>query len=273
MHGTSGRTGHLPLVTEDKQNWLQRLLRRPVHTHMEYGYITGTRRVVLDGKRNGGFYESDDFRHAMAAKFSGKLPKGFVVYYEIVGFQGPNGAPIMGQCQNSKIKDKEFTRQYGEVTTFSYGCDPHGSYEWQLVPATDDPSDDVAGQPPCCEIYVYRITMVNEDGEVVELSPDQIHTYCEKWGINSVPEFERFVIPEGVNPGEYVVRKIEQYYAGPDPIGHTHVREGVVARIMNRTKFEVYKMKNIEFKILENIVKEDATAPDMEEAQEVEMAE
>jgi hypothetical protein len=111
--------------------------------------------------------------------------------------------------------------------------------------------------------------MVNEDGEVVELSPDQIHTYCDKWGVNYVPEFERFVIPQDVNPGEYVVRKIEQYYDGPDPVGKTHIREGVVARIMNRTKFEVYKMKNISFKILEGIFKEEADAPDIEEAQEV----
>ena len=110
--------------------------------------------------------------------------------------------------------------------------------------------------------------MVNEDGEQIELSPDQIRTYCDKWGVNHVMEFERFVIPEDVNPGEYVVRKIEQYYDGPDPIGKSHVREGVVARIMNRSKFEVYKMKNISFKILEGIYKEEADAPDMEEAQE-----
>lgn len=256
LHGTSGRTGHLPLL-RTKRTFFDKLLRRHGTDYYEYGYVTGTRRVVLAEGRHGGFYDSDDFRHAMAAKFEGKLPKGFVVYYEIVGFQGPNGAPIMGQVANSKIKDKEFSKMYGEVTTFSYGCERDGTYEV------------VDGKPPCCDVYVYRITTVSEDGEVVELSPDQIHTYCDKWGVKYVPECERFIIPPDVNPGEYVVRKIEQYYDGPDPIGKTHIREGVVARIMNRTKFEVYKMKNISFKILEGIYKEDATAPDMEEAQEV----
>lgn len=267
MHGTSGRTGHLPLL-HTKRTWLDKFLRRHGKDYYEYGYVTGTRRVVLDGKRQGGFYESDDFRHAMAAKFEGKLPKGMVVYYEIVGFQGPNGAPIMGQVANSKIKDKEFSKMYGDITTFSYGCQQSGQYERAFSCAVDEDGWTTEVKP-CCEVYVYRITMVNEDGEQIELSPDQIYTYCDKWGINHVMEFERFVIPEDVNPGEYVVRKIEQYYDGPDPIGKSHVREGVVARIMNRSKFEVYKMKNISFKILEGIYKEEADAPDIEEAQEI----
>jgi hypothetical protein len=61
----------------------------------------------------------------------------------------------------------------------------------------------------------------------------------------------------------------EDFYDGPDPIGKTHIREGVVVRIINRPKFTAYKHKNINFRILEGIYKEDATAPDMEEAQEV----
>ena len=264
MHGTSGRTGYLPLVTEDKRTFFQRLFRRPAHTHLEYGYITGTRRVVLSNGHTGGWYESDDFRHAMAKKFEGKLLRGEVAYYEIVGFQGPNGAPIMGQVQNSKIKDKEFSKQYGDVTTFSYGCEQSGNYDTT---------------PPCCEIYVYRMTMVNEDGDVVEYSPAQIRYRCEQMGVNVVPEFETFIIPpiQGTPDteypnfnaaGEYVVRKVEQYFDGPDPVGKTHVREGVVSRILNRNTFAVYKHKNFSFKVLEGIAKDEAAAPDIEEAQE-----
>lgn len=61
----------------------------------------------------------------------------------------------------------------------------------------------------------------------------------------------------------------ECYYDGADPIGKSHVREGVVCRIVNRPKFTAYKHKNFAFKVLEGIVKEVASAPDMEEAQEV----
>lgn len=271
MHGTSGRTGYLPLV-HTKQTWLDKLFHRHGKDYMEYGYITGTRRVVLDGKRKGGFYDSDDFRQAMAAKFEGKLHKGEVVYYEIVGFQGPNGAPIMSQVANSKVKDSEFIKQYGEMTTFSYGCEQNGDYE-ELV-------HDTGSWAPCCEVYVYRMTMVNEDGDVVEYSPAQIKERCEQMGVKTVMEFETFIIPveaiyhpdgtcEAVNPGEYVLRKVEQYFDGPDPIGKTHVREGVVARILNRSNFAVYKHKNFSFKVLEGIAKDEATAPDIEEAQDV----
>ena len=262
-HGTSGRTGNLPLVHEHKQNWLQKLFRRPPRTYLEYGYVTGTRRVVLTPKNlNSGFYESDDFRMAMAKKFEGKLLRGEVAYYEIVGFQGPNGNPIMAQVANSKIKDKEFSKRYGETTTFSYGCQQDGQYE----PYIDDLGRVHA---PCCDVYVYRMTMVNEDGDVVEYSPAQIKYRCEQIGVNVVPEFTTFVIPKSCsNPGEYVVRRVEEFFDGPDPIGKTHIREGVVARILNRNNFAVYKHKNFSFKVLEGIAKDEATAPDIEEAQE-----
>lgn len=263
MHGTSGRTGYLPLTKEIPQTFIDKILRRH-RTKTEYGYVTGTRRVVLDATHTGGFYDDNSFRLAMAAKFDGKLHKGEVVYYEIVGFQGPNGQPIMSSVANSKIKDKAFSKQYGEQTVFSYGCDYIHGYE---------------DEPPCCDIYVYRMTMVNEDGDVVEYSPDQIKMRCEQMGIKVVPEFCRFYLPDHVqglhgemiptDPAEYLLRRVEEVFDGPDPVGKTHVREGVVVRIMNRTSFEVYKHKNFSFKVLEGIAKDEATAPDLEEAQEV----
>jgi hypothetical protein len=72
---------------------------------------------------------------------------------------------------------------------------------------------------------------------------------------------------ESKNPaGEYIKEIAEGYYDGPDPIGRTHIREGVVVRILNRPKFAAYKHKNFSFKVLEGIIKETAEAPDMEEA-------
>ena len=275
MHGTSGRTGYLPL-TKMKRNWLDKLLRRAGKEYKEYGYVTGTRRVVLDSKHDGGFYGDNSFRHAMAKKFE-------VVYYEIVGFVNAN-TPIMSSCNNSKIKDKEFSKQYGAETVFSYGCEQTGDFE----PAYDseNATNFVA---PKCQVYVYRMTMVNEDGDVVEMSPDQMRLRCEQMGIKYVPVFERFIIPEdewiencqddegnavvlkmrrGMGPGEYALRKVEQYFDGPDPIGKTHIREGVVARIVSRPDIAVYKHKNFHFKVLEGIIKDEAETPDMEEAQE-----
>ena len=234
MHGTSGRTGYLPLI-HHKQSLFDKIFHRAGKEYKEYGYVTGTRRVVLDATHTGGYYDDNSFREEMAKKFEGKLHKGEVCYYEIVSYQGPNGAPIMA---SGKVPP-EYKAQYGDVMEFSYGCKAENGY-----------NDEI----PCCDVYVYRITMVNEDGDIVEYSPAEIRYRCEQIGVKCVPEFETFVIPEDVNVGEYVMRKVEEYYDGPDPIGKTHVREGVVARILNRNNFAVYKHKNYLFKYISGLI-------------------
>jgi hypothetical protein len=136
--------------------------------------------------------------------------------------------------------------------------------------------------------YVYRMTMNNEDGDVVEYNPDYMRYRCEQMGAKCVPVFYQGYIPENtvaapteedkaigylssgaISTGEWVKNLAEQFYDGPDPIGKTHVREGVVIRIVNRPKFTAYKHKNFSFKVLEGIAKADAEAPDMEEAEEL----
>lgn len=275
MHGTSGRTGYLPLVVQHR-NIFDVIFHRPGRQKKNYGYVTGTRRVVLDNEHTGGFYDDNSFRLAMSKKFEGKLHKGEVVYYEIVGFVNEN-TPIMASVKNSKIADKAFSKQYGEETVFSYGCDPEGEYEpLPEIIGYDENGEQILSEDsflaPRCEVYVYRMTMVNEDGDVVEYSPEQMRLRCEQMGVNVVPVFETFMIPDnpgevlvdkagdtdyGVcSPGEYVLRKVEQYYDGPDPIGRSHIREGVVARIVNRPSIAVYKHKNFNFKQLSGIAVE-----------------
>ena len=301
LHGTSARTGYLPLVVGYKdsfgcmagnaiRNISAHLRKRPAPNPYhdgdaiyEYGYVTGTRRVVLDDKHDGGFYTDNQFRHEMAKKFEGKLHKGETVYYEIVGFVNES-TPIMSSCDNKKIKDKEFIKQYGDTTVFSYGCDPNGGWEEEHYCSAPDVLDFDKIIAPKCKVYVYRMTMSNDEGDVVEMSPSQMRLRCEQMGVKCVPVFETFMIPEMgvdvngdgeadaqvISPGEYVLRKVEEYFDGPDPIGKTHVREGVVARIVNRPNITVYKHKNFSFKVLEGIIKDSADAPDMEEAQEAE---
>lgn len=286
LHGTSGRTGYLPLIRNKKRSLWQKIMHKPAHTYTEYGYVTGTRRVVLDEKHDGGFYTDNQFRLEMAKKFEGKLHKGETVYYEIVGFVN-EFTPIMASVKNSKIKDKEFSKMYGEETVFSYGCDPAGDWEEQYHSGAPDVLDFDCIFPPKCDVYVYRMTMSNDEGDVVEMSPSQMRLRCDQMGVKYVPVFEEFMIPDmGVDvdndgtadthimtPGEYVLRKVEEYFDGPDPIGKTHIREGVVARIVNRPAICLYKHKNWSFRVLEGIIKDEADAPDMEEAQDVMEAE
>ena len=273
MHGTSGRTGYLPKIVGYKRTLLDRLFRRE-----------GT-------PYDGGFYGDNSFREPHAAFFEGKLQKGETVYYEIVGFTN-TGAPIMGTVDNKKTQDKEFIKKYGKTTTFSYGCAPEPILEYSPHPCGECTHVKV----PQSACYVYRITLTNEDGYTIDYSPDYMRYRCEQMGANCVPVLWKGYIPETqfidkiivkkepfgtptelavsqeveVNAGEWIQSLAEQYYDGADPVGLTHVREGVVVRIVNRPKFAAFKHKNWNFKFLEGIAKANADAPDMEEIQEIE---
>lgn len=260
MHGTSQRTGYLKVFKGMKRTLWDKIFRREGTEIYDWGYVSGTRRTVLDDF-DGGFYGSNAFREIHAKQFEGKLRKGETVYYEVVGFTD-TGAGIMGAGNNEKL-GKDFVKQYGKETIFSYGC----------VPVISVDSEDIQS-----DMYVYRMTSTNEDGEVVEYTPDFMRYRCEQMGVKCVPVFWTGFIPENpasvtdptITAGEWIMNKAERFYEGPDPIGKTHVREGVVVRVINRPKFTAYKHKNFEFKVLEGIIKDVADAPDMEEAQEVE---
>lgn len=280
MHGTSQRTGYLPVLKgyHDSwhcqiRNWLwfqfNRITKKnDLHTtidkmkhdgkpYYDYGYVSGTRRVVLDNYE-GGFYGSNTFREQHSKFFEGKLWKGETVYYEVVSFTD-DGTPIMGK---GKVP-KEAQSQYGTEMVFHYGRS-EGS-----------------------DIYVYRMTMTNEDGDVVEYTPDFMRYRCEQMGAKTVPVLWRGTIPytmddiespipghrivlkEGESAGEWIKKVAEQYYDGPDPIGKTHVREGVVVRILNRPKFCAYKHKNHLFKMISGIIAETVADTNVEISEDI----
>ena len=296
MHGTSQRTANLPRFDGYKRTLMDRIMRREGVAQYNWGSVSGTRRVVLDNY-DGGYYGSNEFREAHSKFFDGKLHKGETVYYEVVGFT-TSGSSIMGDADNKKLKDKEFVKLYGPTTVFSYGCEPTGKKT--MYGQDDKGAFEIEIAVPQSDIYVYRMTMTNEDGDVVEYTPDFMRYRCEQMGAKTVPVFAKgHICMDGsvswvnmltgedmttaigdevrendpysfeFNPGDSVKAVAEQFYDGPDPIGKTHVREGVVVRIVNRPKFAAYKHKNFSFKVLEGIIKEVADAPDMEEAQDV----
>lgn len=253
MHGTSMRTGYLPVFKGYKRTFFDKIFHREGKPIYEYDYVSGTRRTVLENFE-GGFYGSNAFRKQHHDKFVGKLYKGEEIYYEITGYIDET-TPIMAKGKNEKV-GKDFVKQYGKETVFSYGCKPGTS-----------------------DVYVYRMTMTNEDGDVVEYSPDFMRYRCEQMGVKCVPEFANVILPnasyfdENHTVGEYVKEMAEQYYDGADPIGKTHIREGVVVRIVNRPKFTAFKTKNFNFKQLEGLIKETASAPDLEEAEDLKQIE
>ena len=284
LHGTSGRTAYVPTfnggytTNNPFHKFIAKILpakkaQKFAEKHctpvFDYGTVTGTRRTILD-TFDGGFYGSNEFRKQYHDFFEGKLWKGETVYYEIVGFTH-DGTPIMSTCSNEKLKDKAFVKQYGKTTTFAYGCAP---FPEKMV--LSETAENCHPAKPQSDIYVYRMTMTNEDGQVVEYTPDFMRYRCMYMGVKTVPvEWAGFIPDEEVftgtsceltDAGQFVLEKAEKFFDGPEPIDPSHIREGVVIRVINRPTFTAYKHKNFNFKVIEGIIKDVAEVPDMEEA-------
>lgn len=237
MHGTSQRTANLPKL--NNKNWFTRLKDRIFKT--KYGVVTGTRRVVIDSfDKETGFYGNDKFREQWHNFFKERLEKGEEVYYEVVGYVNET-TPIMPDGDNKKIQDKEFIGRYGNTTRFSYGC-----------------------EEGFCQAYVYRMTLTTEEGYVIEYPWDLVKLRCEEMGIPHVPELDKFLFTTKDN----LTKRVDKFMDITDPIGKTHISEGVVVRIDRNKKFKAYKKKSFYFKVLEGIIKDTAQVPDIEEEQE-----
>lgn len=243
LHGTSARTMKTIKVTK-KNNVFRRFLHMKPKYEKEVSVVTGSRRVVLkDMNSTDGYYSDNTFRKKYHDLLKDKLPEGFEIFYEIVGYVNET-TPIMGTVSNSKVKDKEFKKKFGDTTVFSYGCKPGEN-----------------------EMYVYRMTATTADGTVVEIPWENIKVWCDKLGVKHVPELEKFIY----TTPEDLKERVNKYLDGMpvDEIGKTHIAECVVVRIDNRDSFTAYKDKVFEFKVCEGIIKDNSDAPDMEEAEEL----
>lgn len=243
LHGTSARTMKTIKVTK-KNNVFRRFLHMKPKYEKEVSVVTGSRRVVLKNMNStDGYYSDNTFRKKYHDLLKDKLPEGFEIFYEIVGYVNETTL-IMGTVSNSKVKDKEFKKKFGDTTVFSYGCKPGEN-----------------------EMYVYRMTATTADGTVVEIPWENIKVWCDKLGVKHVPELEKFIY----TTPEDLKERVNKYLDGMpvDEIGKTHIAEGVVVRIDNRDSFTAYKDKVFEFKVCEGIIKDNSDEPDMEEAEEL----
>lgn len=243
LHGTSARTMKTTQVTTHNSK-LRKFLHMPPKKISKVEVVSGSRRVVLKNQsQTDGYYSDNGFRMKYHNLLKDRLPEGFEMFYEIVGWVNKD-TPIMGTVSNKGVKDKEFIKKFGEQTIFSYGCEPGEN-----------------------EMYVYRMTATTPDGTVVELPWETVKVWCERLGVKYVPEFEKFIY----TTQEDLLERIKKYNEGmpADEIGKTHIAEGVVVRIDNRETFTAYKDKCFEFKVIEGIAKDTSDVPDMEEAEEL----
>lgn len=238
MHGTSQRS--MNTYAELPNGFFRRLFHMKKRT--KQAYVLGTRRCVVT-ENSQGYYGNDQFRMPHHEALKPYLEDGMEVFYEVVGYYGPNEEnTIMPIGDNTKVNDKAFVKQFGKRSIFSYGCNPGES-----------------------KMYIYRITSNNGEKE---WTPDEITEWCNTHGFNRVPVIEDFEF----TTVEDLQERINKYFEDlADPIGRTHVKEGVVVRIVNRRTFTAFKSKTYEFKVIEGIIKESESVPDMEEAQEEEV--
>lgn len=241
LHGTSGRAALLP--TTAKQSWWRRLFK----LSPKYRFVVGSRRVVktVEGEEatdKNHFYDEDLWTAAADKFFKGKLHEGETVYFEIVGFT-QSGETIMGSVGNEKLKPfvskseyNDFVNRYGEKTTFTYGC-------------------DAIAKP--FHVFVYRITLTNEQGHSVDYNWEQLKRRCEQMNVNHVPQLAKLIYYEGMEFNgmpfaEFVTHIAEQ----PSKAFPHHLREGVCVRVDNDFQPLILKEKSYNFKVLEGIIKD-----------------
>lgn len=251
LHGTSGRVGYV--LMERELSWKDKLAKffGVKVREQEWGYLNGTRRVVLE-ETSGSQYHDPTIREIAFSKFKDNLRKGETVYFEIVGFE-TSGAPIMPRVETKKLGDKSFTEKYSEVMTYSYGC-----------------------PEKTCEIYVYRITITNEDGQSVDLCWNDVKSRSKEIGVNHVPElgttsmdklWDQNRTGDERDVQQDLFNLVDHLAQGPSVLDGSHIREGVCVRIdQYGLKPKVYKHKSFNFKVLEGIAK-DSGVVDSEEAQ------
>ena len=151
LHGTSARFANT--IVRRELSWWERILVKwgVKISDTEYDTVAGSRKSIKDPNNPAQkhFYGEDagdlwtDYLH----KIEQSIPKGYVVYGEIVGWT-KNGAPIQ----------KGHT--YGEARGEN-------------------------------RLYVYRVATVNPDGEIHDLSWDQVRNFSAERGLATVPELWR----------------------------------------------------------------------------------
>lgn len=220
LHGTSVRLANT--VVKRQLTWLEKLAQKlgvAVKDH-DYDLVAGSRKVIKDpnNPNQKHHYGSDVWSNALG-DFGQKIPKNHIVYGELVGFT-PDGGPI----------------QKGHT----YECDPNGFMIGEKT-----------------QLYVYRVAVVTEDGDLIDLSWNQVKAFCVRHGLKNTPELLRtkkglLYLPdlEELNFWEEhqadLMDDRPSYNETPVKLspGGTGKDEGVVIRVETGMVPEFFKFKN-----------------------------
>lgn len=189
LHGTSVRIANT--LVKRKLNWFERFVQKLGVTvkEFEYDYVGGSRKVIKDPSNalQSDYYGTDIWT-AAALKYGSLLPKGVIIYGELIGWVEGTQTPIQ--------------------TGYTYN-----------VPVGET------------HLYVYRVSVIQEDGGLYDLSWPGVEEFCKSRGLNTVPllwQGEHRVF----NPDNWTDRKFhEEGYVDAVPLcTDSPVDEGVVVR-------------------------------------------
>lgn len=233
-HGTSGRSS-ITLVTQPLNKFQQLVNKvKPVFREKkEYQHVIGTRRVVLGEGNKDGFHGSEQFRVDIAEVIHPHLSEGVTAYYEIFGWA--NGKPIMPAHDVTKLKDKKYTKKYGNNVVYSYGLQ-----EGQIG------------------YHIYRVTYTTHSGETVDLTQAQLKKWCADRDLEcSLDVCEPFVYD---GDQEKLKALVEELTERPDVLTEDytdprHISEGVIIRCDRGTNTLLFlESKSYAFRAMESNV-------------------
>ncbi len=178
------------------------------------------------------FHGDEGFRYEVAKQIEPFLEKGMQCFGEIVG--SVNGKSIMPTHDIKALKDKAYTKKYGNSVTYNYLC---SQAEYKFM--------------------IYRLTHLNANGENVDFTQKQMEAFCQKYNLPHTFE----VAPQEVYDGdlEKLVAKVNQLTERPevlteDYIDPSHISEGIVVRCdYGNMKPTFYKAKSYAFSVCEGI--------------------
>lgn len=113
------------------------------------------------------------------------------------------------------------------------------------------------------KVYIYKISVVNTDGNVIFLTDRQIEEYCEKVGLlykdtfiyyGTVRNYMDMYFIEGDNWREEVLKTLEKNYNEKDCYMCTTKvpEEGIIVRVEKLEQYEAYKLKSKRFLLMES---------------------
>ena len=189
------------------QKFVNRFL--PIFKESKYKIVVGSRNVIIGSPEKESFHGSEKFRFEVAEQLEPFLEDGMTVFGEIAGFV--NGSPVMPVHDVKALKDKAYTKKYGDKNVYSYGCKEH-EYRW----------------------HIYRITRQTVNGENIDMSQKEMEKWCEQRGLLTTFEVHpQFIYDGDVDKLRELVDNLTERggLLAEDYIDSSHIGEGVILRI------------------------------------------